>query len=56
MMCIVLGVDYQMKINLCKQKIDDAKGKSIADTELKHLQNELEEEFQTEKLLRQELR
>ncbi|KAL5997499.1 hypothetical protein ACLOJK_008429 [Asimina triloba] len=48
--------DYQNKISACKQSIDEAKNETGANTELERLQNELEEELEKEKVLREELR
>lgn len=48
--------DYQKRVDECKGKIEKAKAESTADAEQEHLQNELEEKLQSERLLRQELR
>ncbi|XP_077253819.1 kinetochore protein SPC24 homolog [Tasmannia lanceolata] len=48
--------DYQKKIKACNEKIEVARTEVISDVELDHLQNELEEELQNERLLREELR
>ncbi|XP_072978674.1 kinetochore protein SPC24 homolog [Typha angustifolia] len=48
--------DYQKKISVCKEMIEKAKGETIDDAELKHLQSELEGQLQSERLLHQELR
>ncbi|XP_077228743.1 kinetochore protein SPC24 homolog isoform X2 [Tasmannia lanceolata] len=48
--------EYQKNINACKQKIDEGRTEVIADSELEHLQNQLEEELNKEQLLRGELR
>ncbi|KAK0585308.1 hypothetical protein LWI29_026585 [Acer saccharum] len=48
--------DYQRKIDVCKQKIEQAKSEVAAEAEVDHLQKELEEEFEKERLLQEELR
>ncbi|XP_058075455.1 kinetochore protein SPC24 homolog [Magnolia sinica] len=48
--------DYQKKINACEQNIDEAKNEIGTNIELELPQNELEEELQKERLLREELR
>jgi chromosome segregation ATPase len=48
--------EYQMKIDTCKQKITTANSETAADEETEMLLKELDEEFQKEHLLREELR
>lgn len=50
------GVDYQKKIDACKQKMDEAKSEAATDTEINLLEKELEGELQREQMLREELR
>ncbi|KAK1562477.1 hypothetical protein Q3G72_012590 [Acer saccharum] len=53
--CQELGIDGR-KIDVCKQKIEQAKSEVAAEAEVDHLQKELEEEFEKERLLQEELR
>jgi len=48
--------EYQKRITLCKENIDKTKSETVADAEIEHLQNELEEKLQRESLLCEELR
>ncbi|KAG9155905.1 hypothetical protein Leryth_004148 [Lithospermum erythrorhizon] len=48
--------DYQKKIDMCKQKIAEAKYEEATDAELDLLQKELDDELKREGLLRDELR
>ncbi|XP_019196270.1 PREDICTED: uncharacterized protein LOC109190252 isoform X2 [Ipomoea nil] len=49
--------DYEKKVDMCKRKTLEAKSEaSSTDAEIESLQKDLEEEFQRESLLREELR
>ncbi|KAM7463930.1 hypothetical protein LguiA_032051 [Lonicera macranthoides] len=48
--------EYHKKIDVCKQKIEEAKSEVVADEEIDLLQKELEEELQRESFLKEELR
>nr|XP_043613377.1 kinetochore protein SPC24 homolog [Erigeron canadensis] len=48
--------DYQKKIDLCKQKTEDAKAEVALDAEIDMLQKELDEELHRATLLQEELR
>lgn len=48
--------DYQNKIDSHKQKIEDARSKTVADAELELLQRELDEELEKERLFKEEFR
>ncbi|KAL2509839.1 hypothetical protein Fot_33486 [Forsythia ovata] len=48
--------DYQKKIDTCKQKATTAEFEGASDSELDLLQNELKEEEERERMLREELR
>ncbi|XP_031284858.1 kinetochore protein SPC24 homolog [Pistacia vera] len=48
--------DYEKKIEVCKQKTERAKSEVAAEAEVGHLQNELEEELEKERVLQEELR
>ncbi|KAL5740411.1 hypothetical protein ACOSP7_029295 [Xanthoceras sorbifolium] len=48
--------DYQRKIDVCKQKTEQAKSEVAAEAEVDHLQIELEEECEKERALQEELR
>ncbi|CAK9150427.1 unnamed protein product [Ilex paraguariensis] len=48
--------DCEKKIDMCKQKTDETKSEIAEDAEIELLQKELEEEFQREHLLTEELR
>ncbi|KAI5429364.1 hypothetical protein KIW84_034100 [Lathyrus oleraceus] len=47
---------YQNKIDSHKQKIEDARSKTVADAELELLQRELDEELEKERLFKEEFR
>ncbi|KAJ7950027.1 plectin-like [Quillaja saponaria] len=47
---------YQIKIDVCKQKMEEAKSEVAADAELDHLRKELEDELEKDRMLREELR
>ncbi|KAF5191331.1 hypothetical protein FRX31_019076 [Thalictrum thalictroides] len=49
-------LDYQKRINACKQRIDEAKAEVLSDKDLDSLENELEEEQKKGSLLMEELR
>ncbi|CAN4096748.1 unnamed protein product [Withania somnifera] len=49
-------LDYQGKINACKQRTAEAQSEVAADAENDKLQKELEQEIQREQLLMEELR
>ncbi|GAA0147392.1 hypothetical protein LIER_07103 [Lithospermum erythrorhizon] len=48
--------DFRKKIDMCKQKIVEAKSEQASDAELDLLQNELDDELKREHLIREELR
>lgn len=48
--------EYQKRISTCKERIDKTRSETVADSELEHLQKELEEKLERESLLCQELR
>ncbi|GMP93273.1 hypothetical protein CsSME_00043178 [Camellia sinensis var. sinensis] len=48
--------DYQKRIDVSKKKSDEARSEAASDAEMDLLQQELEEEFQRERLLQEELR
>lgn len=50
------AVDYQERINACKQNIEEAETEVVADAELDRLQYELEEAIQEQQSIHQELR
>ncbi|KAI3804188.1 hypothetical protein L1987_32362 [Smallanthus sonchifolius] len=47
---------YYKKIDMCKQKTEDAKAEVVSDAEIHLLHKELDEEMQREALLQEDLR
>ncbi|KAL5720834.1 hypothetical protein ACHQM5_013465 [Ranunculus cassubicifolius] len=48
--------EYEKKINSCEQRIEETKGESVNDDDIKALENELEEDIQKKLSLVEELR